>query len=376
MLRAGGNAVDAAVAAVLMSFVGRVAADRAGRGRLHARPHGRRARATCSTSSSPRRGRARDARAGAARADRGRVLGRRRPGLPRRRRRRAASTGRRSGWREALDRFGTARARRPVGAGRRRGARRASRSTPIQAYLFDDPRRDLPRHAGGDGDLRARRPPAAGRASGSASPSSPTCSSASAREGPRFLYDGDVAAARQRLGAGARRADHARRPRRLRGRSSASPSRARYRGREVLTNPPPSSGGILIAVRARAARAARPPRRRARARRGDGRDQPRPRPRSSSTASTASGYLEQLPRAATRSTRWPREIALAARLDDPHLGDRRRRRAARRVTCSNGSCSGVVVPGHGHPPQQHARRGGPEPARLPSPRAAAGACRA
>ena len=35
------------------------------------------------------------------------------------------------------------------------------------------------------------------------------------------------------------------------------------------------------------------------------------------------------------------------------------------VTCSNGTGSGLVVPGHRRPRQQHARRGGPEPGRLP-----------
>ena len=37
------------------------------------------------------------------------------------------------------------------------------------------------------------------------------------------------------------------------------------------------------------------------------------------------------------------------------------------VTCSNGSCSGVVVPGTGRASEQHARRAGPEPARLSPP---------
>src|SRR5918994_474631 len=65
-------------------------------------------------------------------------------------------------------------------------------------------------------------------------------------EGPSFLYDGDVAAAvsdwvlerggmlsRDDLGSY--------------GVIEREPARVTYRGREVLTNPPPSSGGILIA---------------------------------------------------------------------------------------------------------------------------------
>ena len=66
------------------------------------------------------------------------------------------------------------------------------------------------------------------------------------REGPGFLYTGDVARSSQRLGARARRDAHARGPGRLRGDRARARAGA-YRGREVLTNPPPSSGGILIA---------------------------------------------------------------------------------------------------------------------------------
>ena len=46
------------------------------------------------------------------------------------------------------------------------------------------------------------------------------------------------------------------------------------------------------------------------------------------------------------------------------------------VTCSNGSCSGVVVPGTGRPPQQHARRAGPQPARASTATRPGGGCRA
>ena len=65
-------------------------------------------------------------------------------------------------------------------------------------------------------------------------------------EGPAFLYEGDVAAAASELvlerGGLLTRAD-------LAGYEviEREPARVTYRGREVLTNPPPSSGGILIA---------------------------------------------------------------------------------------------------------------------------------
>jgi gamma-glutamyltranspeptidase / glutathione hydrolase len=65
-------------------------------------------------------------------------------------------------------------------------------------------------------------------------------------EGPAFLYEGDVAGAvsdwvLERGGLLTREdlAAYAVEPR--------EPARARYRGRELMTNPPPSSGGILIA---------------------------------------------------------------------------------------------------------------------------------
>jgi gamma-glutamyltranspeptidase/glutathione hydrolase len=65
-------------------------------------------------------------------------------------------------------------------------------------------------------------------------------------EGPAFLYDGDVGAAVSDwvLGRGGLLTREDLRSYRVLDRA---PARARYHGREVLTNPPPSSGGILIA---------------------------------------------------------------------------------------------------------------------------------
>jgi gamma-glutamyltranspeptidase/glutathione hydrolase len=65
-------------------------------------------------------------------------------------------------------------------------------------------------------------------------------------EGPGFLYEGDVArAVSEWIGerGGLVTRDDLRAYRVL----DRAPARARYHGREVLTNPPPSSGGILIA---------------------------------------------------------------------------------------------------------------------------------
>jgi gamma-glutamyltranspeptidase/glutathione hydrolase len=65
-------------------------------------------------------------------------------------------------------------------------------------------------------------------------------------EGPRFLYEGEVAAALSEWvlerGGLLTREDLA-----AYATVEREPARASYRGREVLTNPPPSSGGILIA---------------------------------------------------------------------------------------------------------------------------------
>jgi gamma-glutamyltranspeptidase/glutathione hydrolase len=112
--------------------------------------------------------------------------------------------------------------------------------------------------------------------------------------------------------------------------------RVRYRGREVLTNPPPSAGGVLIAhALALLGEVAGPP------------------------------GLEQLVAVMERTQR-ERTPEFLAGLNDPEfvarfLGPRRpgplgstthisvmdRDDVACTVTCSNGSCSGVIVPGTG-----------------------------
>ena len=113
------------------------------------------------------------------------------------------------------------------------------------------------------------------------------------------------------------------------------PVRVAYRGREVLTNPPPSAGGILIA-RALAELDAEPRAARRRA---------------------VVAVMER-----TQAVRTPEFLA---GLDDPEFVERFLAAAAAAlgstthiavidgdgwacsVTCSNGSCSGVIVPGTG-----------------------------
>ena len=104
----------------------------------------------------------------------------------------------------------------------------------------------------------------------------------------------------------------ARGPRGLRDRRRASRCASRYHGREVLTNPPPSAGGILIAYALGAARARGPARRR----------RARDRGRDGARAGRAHAGV---PRRAGRARLPGRVHGLAARLDDPRLGARRRR---------------------------------------------------
>src|SRR5918999_346661 len=127
-------------------------------------------------------------------------------------------------------------------------------------------------------------------------------------EGPAFLYGGDVGVAVSdwvlERGGLLTRDDLAayevveRRP-----------VRVRYRGREVLTNPPPSSGGILIA--------------------------------------DALGILERL-----EEPHHPFVISVAIEVRErlgntTHIAVMDADGACASVTCSNGSCSGVIVPGTG-----------------------------
>ena len=117
----------------------------------------------------------------------------------------------------------------------------------MQAFLFEMLGADPPSTPEGAAHLRARGAPAARPASGSAMPELGDLLERLGAEGPGFLYDGDVARAvsdwvLERGGL------------LITARTWPSyavverePARARYHGREVLTNPPPSSGGILIA---------------------------------------------------------------------------------------------------------------------------------
>ncbi|MFL5869267.1 MAG: gamma-glutamyltransferase family protein [Thermoleophilaceae bacterium] len=162
-------------------------------------------------------------------------------------------------------------------------------------------------------------------------------------EGPGFLYTGDVASAVSEwvLARGGL----------LSTEDLASyetverePARVRYRGREVLTNPPPSSGGILIAdALGILERLERP----------HGTfvvaeviaSTNRARDEEFLLGLATEGYLEQfLAKDALDSV----ATEVRSRLGNTtHIAVMDGEGGCASVTCSNGSCSGVVVPGTG-----------------------------
>ena len=162
-------------------------------------------------------------------------------------------------------------------------------------------------------------------------------------EGVDFLYEGEVATAvsewlleRGGLITGADLADYAVIDR--------EPAHATYHGRDILTNPPPSSGGILIAYSLDLLeRVGRP---------GDLRalvevmeQTNNARTEDFATALHSEGYLERfLAKDALESVAGQ----LSSRLGSTtHLSVMDAAGGCVAVTCSNGSCSGVIVPGTG-----------------------------
>src|SRR5688572_14765271 len=162
-------------------------------------------------------------------------------------------------------------------------------------------------------------------------------------EGPRFLYEGDVAAAvgdwvlerggmlsRDDLGSYEV--------------IEREPARVTYRGREVLTNPPPSSGGILIAdalgILERLDREHDPA---VMAEVIDSTN--RARDEEFLEGLATEGFLERfLAKQALDSV----ATEVRSRLGNTtHVSVMDAEGACAAVTCSNGSCSGVIVPGTG-----------------------------
>jgi gamma-glutamyltranspeptidase/glutathione hydrolase len=124
------------------------------------------------------------------------------------------------------------------------------------------------------------------------------------------------------------------------------PARARYHGRDILTNPPPSSGGILIAYSLDLMERLDPPREhrlRTLVRVMDRTN--RERTREFVRGLHSEGYLERfLAQGALESAARECNNPLG---NTTHLSVMDSDGACASVTCSNGSCSGVVVPGTG-----------------------------
>ncbi len=356
-------------------------AHRARRRGLHARPRGRRSRWS-STSSSPSAG----STAPSAAPSWSRSRSTSPPRAPRcstSARPRAGSPGCRRAW-SRRSRGSAASALAELAAPAARMAREGVRDHRRAGVLPRDPDPDPHPLRGGPGDLRARRPrPARGR-SLHASRTSATPSSCSGPRGRSPSTAARSAPGGRGLGAGAWRHARPRRPRAPIEPVSREPVRAAYRGREMLTNPPPSSGGILIAYALALLERLGDTRSRAR-RRGDGGGAGGAHGRVPRGPATPTGSRERFldpPRSTPPPRPWPRAGRAAqgplgpvdrARIDHPHHRRRRRGPLRQRHLLERDR----LGPGRARdrrPRQQHARRGGPQPDRLPPPRARARGC--
>ena len=302
-------------------------------------------------------------------------------------RRRAASRARRPGCgrrRSAWCSMPFARAGR---AGVQARARGRARDAGAGLHVHG-PRADPDPLPGDARALRARGADARRPATCSGSPTSPTRSSGSAAEGPGWIYGGEVGericdwvCERGGMLLGRRTSP----PTRW---SSARPVEAAYRGRARADEPAALLGRHPDRVRARPARAlgrARSPfddpdalallaevmAEAQRARGADFHDRLH-----------EEGFAERVPlrphleraaarRASSGSRRAAARAAAASRSARRRTSRRSTRTATRQRHLLERHRLGRAAAGHRHPPEQHARRGGPEPARLPPARARA-----
>jgi gamma-glutamyltranspeptidase/glutathione hydrolase len=162
-------------------------------------------------------------------------------------------------------------------------------------------------------------------------------------EGPRFLYEGETARtiSKHVLDRGGLLSEQDLATYEV---VEREPAHARYRGRDILTNPPPSSGGILIAYSLDLLeRLGRPGDLRTLVEVMDAAN--RTRTEEFVSGLHSEGYLERfMHREALESA----ASGIGSRLGSTtHLAVLDEEGACVSVTCSNGSCSGVIVPGTG-----------------------------
>jgi len=242
---------------------------------------------------------------------------------------------------EAVERFGTmplsALAERPAAA-----AREGVEVAPMQAFLFEilEPiLRSTP-------ECAAIFMPEGRRLRAGEQMTMPELGSLLERlgsEGPGFLYEGDTARAvsswvLDRGGLLTEEDLRAYAP------IEREPARANYRGREILTNPPPSSGGILIAYALDLLERLDEP--------GDLRALVRVMDQANHARTDefteglhSEGYLERFLAADALESA---AHEMSGRLGSTtHIAVMDAGGACASVTCSNGSSSGVVVPGTG-----------------------------
>jgi len=245
------------------------------------------------------------------------------------------------GLAETLERFGSARLGDLTGAPAR-AAREGIEVVPMQAFLFEVLRPILT-STPECGAIYAPDGRLLGEGDTVRLPELGDLLDRLGAEGPAFLYRGDTAAAVSdwvlQRGGMLSRED-------LRSYEviEREPARVTYRGREVLTNPPPSSGGILIADALGILERLDQP--------------PGPYVLAEVIASTnrardeeflkglaTEGFLERfLARKALDSVATELRSTLG---NTTHISVMDADGACASVTCSNGSCSGAVVPGTG-----------------------------
>ena len=230
-----------------------------------------------------------------------------------------------------------------VGAGPRRGRGQRAAGLPVR-----DPAPDLRGDAGGARAVHARRTPAAGRRAAPRSRARRRARTARRRGSGAVLHRRDRRGG-LRVGRRPRRPAHARRPRGLRhGGAHAGARRRTAAGRWSRTRRR-APAGSCSRTRWRGSTARRRRRR-------------SPRSWRAMAAAQAERTPEFLAGSDRVLERFGERLGATTHISAVDVDG-----WACAVTCTNGEGCGEVVPGHRHPPQQHDGRAGPLPVRLPRP---------